>query len=204
MKVIQSSVVRALVAIVVGVMLILYRKATLEWMVIITGALFFLSGCLSCLAYYWGRRKAIRAAQVIDEEGRVVGPHTPPLPIAGVGSVLLGLILMMMTGSFIRGVAYVLALNQLVTLGGARRYARIPVFYWLLPTVTLVVGAVILLKPVETMASPLLIIGWCMVYYGVAEALNSLKVYQLQRQFRKAEEASIVVGEPQETSDEED
>ena len=68
MKVIQSSVVRALVAIVVGVMLILYRKATLEWMVIITGALFFLSGCLSCLAYYWGRRKAIRAAQVIDEE----------------------------------------------------------------------------------------------------------------------------------------
>ena len=104
MKVIQSSVVRALVAIVVGVMLILYRKATLEWMVIITGALFFLSGCLSCLAYYWGRRKAIRAAQVIDEEGRVVGPHTPPLPIAGVGSVLLGLILMMMTGSFIRGV----------------------------------------------------------------------------------------------------
>ena len=58
MKVIQSSVVRALVAIVVGVMLILYRKATLEWMVIITGALFFLSGCLSCLAYYWGRRKA--------------------------------------------------------------------------------------------------------------------------------------------------
>ena len=107
MKVIQSSVVRALVAIVVGVMLILYRKTTLEWMVIITGALFFLSGCLSCLAYYWGRRKAIRAAQVIDEEGRVVGPHTPPLPIAGVGSVLLGLILMMMTGSFIRGVAYV-------------------------------------------------------------------------------------------------
>ena len=54
------------------------------------------------------------------------------------------------------------------------------------------------------MASPLLIIGWCMVYYGVAEALNSLKVYQLQRQFRKAEEASVVVGEPQEASDDED
>ena len=68
----------------------------------------------------------------------------------------------------------------------------------------LCIRAVILLKPVETMASPLLIIGWCMVYYGVAEALNSLKVYQLQRQFRKDEEASIVVGEPQETSDEED
>ena len=205
MKVIQSSAVRALVAIVVGVMLILYRKATLEWMVILTGALFFLSGCLSCFAYYWARRKAERSAPIIDEKGRSVGHPTPAFPIVGVGSVLLGLILMLMTGSFIRGVAYVLAaililgaLNQFVSLGGARRYARIPVFYWLLPTVTLVVGAVILLKPVETMASPLLIIGWCMVYYGVAEALNSLKIYQLQRQFRRAEEAAIVVGEPQE------
>ena len=56
MKVIQCSVVRAVVAIVVGGMLILYRKATLVWMVSITGALFFLSGCLSCLSYYCGRR----------------------------------------------------------------------------------------------------------------------------------------------------
>ena len=129
MKVIQSSVVRALVAIVVGVMLILYRKATLEWMVIITGALFFLSD-----------QRDSGEKPVEDGDACIAARATP----------------------------------------------------------------VILLKPVETMASPLLIIGWCMVYYGVAEALNSLKVYQLQRQFRKDEEASIVVGEPQETSDEED
>lgn len=204
MKVFQSSALRAVVAIVVGALLIAYRTTTLEWIVVLIGALFFLSGCLSCLAYYLGRRKAMRAPKVVDEQGQIVHAPVPMVPVAGVGSLLLGVVLMVMTGAFITGVAYALAgililgaINQFVNLGGARRYARIPLFYWLLPAVTLAVGVVIVLKPIESMASPLLIIGWCMVFYGVVELLNTLKIYQLQRQFRRAEEASIVVGERQ-------
>ena len=114
---------------------------------------------------------------------------------------------MLMTGSFLRGVAYVLAailvlgaINQFASLGSARRYARIPFFYWLLPTVTLAIGAIILIKPIDAMASPLLLIGWCLIFYGVVEALNSIKIYQLQRQWRKAEEAEVVVGEQMDDS----
>lgn len=207
MKTFSSAVLRAVVAVVVGVLLISYRETILEWIVILTGVLFFLSGCLSCLAYYWGLRRARRTASVVDEQGRPVGVPKPSWPISGVGSLLVGLILTLMpnTDSFIRGVAYGLAgllilgaINQFVCLGGARRYARIPLFYWLLPAVTLAIGVIIVLKPIETMASPLLIIGWCMVFYGVVELLNTVKVHQLQRQYRKAEEASVVVGEPQE------
>ena len=206
MKTYSSAVLRAVVAVVVGVLLISYRKAILEWIIILTGVLFFLSGCLSCLTYYWGIRKARRTAPVVDEQGRPVGAPKPSWPISGVGSLLVGLILTLMpnTDSFIRGVAYGLAcllilgaINQFVRLGGARRYARIPLFYWLLPAVTLAVGVIVVLKPIETMASPLLVIGWCMVFYGVVELLNTLKIYQLQRQYRKAEEASVVVGKPQ-------
>lgn len=202
MKVFQSAILRALVAVVVGILLIVYRKSMLEWIVILAGSLFFLSGCLSCLVYYWSRRRAERATKFIDEKGNMIKGPKPLLPIAGVGSVLLGVILMLMTGSFLRGVAYVLAvilvlgaINQFATLGSARRYARVPLVYWLLPAVTLAIGAIILLKPIEAMASPLLIIGWCLVFYGVVELLNSLKIYQLQRQWRKAEEAQVVVGE---------
>lgn len=202
MKVFQSAILRALVAVVVGILLIVYRKSMLEWIVFLAGSLFFLSGCLSCLVYYLGRRRVERAAQVIDQKGNIMKVPKPLLPIAGVGSVLLGVILMLMTGSFLRGVAYVLAailvlgsINQFVTLGSARRFARVPLIYWLLPAVTLGIGAIILLKPIDAMASPLLIIGWCLVFYGVVELLNSLKVYQLQRQWRKAEDAQVVVGE---------
>lgn len=202
MKVFQSAILRALVAVVVGVLLIVYRKSMLEWIVILAGSLFFLSGCLSCLVYYWGRRRAERTTKVIDQKGNVIRAPKPLLPIAGVGSVLLGVILMLMTGSFLRGVAYVLAtilvlgaINQFATLGSARRYARVPLIYWLLPAVTLTIGAIILLKPIDAMASPLLIIGWCLIFYGVVELLNALKIHQLQRQWRKAEDAQVIVGE---------
>lgn len=203
----QSSALRAIVSIVVGVMLVIYRKTTLEWMVIIAGGLFFLSGCLSCLFYFLGRRKMNRDRGDVNKKGHIVKVSSTPLPIAGVGSILLGLILIFMTGFFIRGVAYVLAgililgaINQFVTLGGLRQYARVPFFYWLLPAVTLAVGILIVLKPIGALASPLLIVGWCLVFYGVVEGLNSLKIYQLQRRLRM-DEASALISKSQDTED---
>lgn len=82
-KVFQSSIFRAVVAVVVGALLVTYRRATFHWMVVVVGALFFVSGCVSCLAYFFGKKKAQRAAQVIDEEGSVVRPSVPSFPIAG-------------------------------------------------------------------------------------------------------------------------
>ena len=44
MKVIQSSLFRALCAIIVGALLIQYREQTVTWITIAIGVLFFLSG----------------------------------------------------------------------------------------------------------------------------------------------------------------
>ena len=69
MKVFQSAILRALVAVVVGILLIVYRKSMLEWIVLLAGSLFFFSGCLSCLVYYWSRGRAERDTKVINEKG---------------------------------------------------------------------------------------------------------------------------------------
>ena len=69
-----------------------------------------------------------------------------------------------------------------------------PVFYWILPLVTLVVALLIIIKPLDALSSPLLIIGWCMVFYGVVEVLNVLKIHQVRRAYEHAEEAKIVNG----------
>ena len=58
MKAIQSSVFRALCAIVVGVLLIGYREETVRWITILTGVMFFLSGVISIVSYYAGRKQA--------------------------------------------------------------------------------------------------------------------------------------------------
>lgn len=200
MKTIQGPIFRAIVAIVVGVLLIKYRVDTLHWLTVAIGGLFFLSGAVSCLAY-WHERRRVQKLMAAYQSGEGERPRMPFVPIVGVGSLILGGILATMADTFISGVAIVLAvililgaLSQLVNLGQARRYNRISWFYWVLPLITLLVGIFILVKPMETMATPLLIIGWCMAFYGVVEALNALKIYSMRRAFEKAEEARIVQG----------
>lgn len=200
MKVIQGSLFRAIVAIVVGVLLIKYRMDALHWLTVAVGGLFFLSGAVSCLVYWHERRRARKLMEAY-QNGEGERPRMPFLPIVGVGSLILGGILATMADTFNNGVAYVLAgililgaLNQLINLGQARRYNSFAWFYWVLPLVTLLVGFFILVKPMEALATPLLVIGWCMAFYGVVEALNALKLHHMRRAYEKAEEARIVKG----------
>ena len=52
MKILQSSVFRAICAIAIGIMLIKYPDNTVTWITIAIGVLFLLSGIISLVAYY--------------------------------------------------------------------------------------------------------------------------------------------------------
>ena len=58
MKVIHSSIFRAVCAIIVGVLLIQYREQTVTWITIAIGVLFFLSGVISLASYWAAKRNA--------------------------------------------------------------------------------------------------------------------------------------------------
>ena len=58
MKVLRSSLFRAVSAIVIGALLIEYREQTVEWLTIVIGVLFFLSGVISLASYYTARKTA--------------------------------------------------------------------------------------------------------------------------------------------------
>lgn len=202
MKTFQGSFLRAIVSIIGGILLVEYRMDTLHWLTVAIGGLFFLSGAVSCIHYWLERKRVQKALSTYEPDGTQIRPKMPFVPIVGVGSLILGGILAAMPDTFLSGVAIVLAaililgaLNQLIALGQARQYSTIPAFFWLLPLVTLCVGVFILVKPMETMATPLLIIGWCMMFYGVVECLNAIKIYKIRRAFEKAEEARISEGQ---------
>lgn len=194
-----GPVFRAIVSIVMGVLLISYDEQAIEGLTIVIGGLFFLSGVFSCLSYWLERRRALKMVEgQFDANGNPVRAKLPFIPIVGVGSLILGIIMAAMATDFIILVAYSLtailvlgAINQLVGLGMARRYAHIPVFYWVLPIVTLLVAVFVLVKPIQAAALPLLIIGWCLVFYGVVECINTIQVYKMRRAFEKAEEQRI-------------
>ena len=171
MRIVQSFVVRALVAVVVGALIVKYREETAHWLTISIGGLFFVSGLVSCFL-------------------------SKPLPLVGIGSMLLGVILALMPSTFITGLMYALAamiilgsINQFICLFRARRVCSIGWFYWLMPAIILAIAIFIILQPLEAFTSPLFVIGWCMMVYGVIELVNGIKTFKALRTIRQEEEA---------------
>lgn len=196
MKVMQSSLVRSLCAVVVGALLVKYREQTVTWMTILIGVLFFLSGVLSCAAYFAARRKA-DMPQVFDADGRQLTGFRPQFPIAGIGSLVLGLVLALMPGTFIAWLMFILALililgavNQFVNLAAVSRVARVGYYYWIMPSVVLLTGIIAIVWPSAIASAPLFVIGWCMMLYGVVELINNLKINGVHRQMAKTEDTS--------------
>lgn len=38
-----------------------------------------------------------------------------------------------------------------------------------------------MIKPMESASLPLLIIGWCLLFYGVTECINAFKIHQYRK-----------------------
>ena len=205
MKVLQSSIFRALVAIVVGALIIKYREDTVQWLTIAIGAAFFISGLISCAVYYSLRKQGAKESVAQGSKGTA----SPSFPFVGIGSMVLGGILALMPTTFITGLMYVLAavlilgaINQYVSLGKAMRFCKVGWFYWIAPTLILLISILMLVKPMEMFAAPLFIIGWCMVVYGVAECLNSLMIHRARKQFERLEQKKAMEAEVEEIKEE--
>ena len=219
MRIFQSSIFRAIVAIAVGILLVKYREDTMRWITIAAGGLFFISGAISFLAYLYEKHKIDKiesdkdnaiakkdyraeSGEYYDSDGNLVVRRKPMFPILGIGCMILGVILAVMPANLITGVAYVLAgililgsINQVVSLALARRYSSIPLLFWLLPFVTLTTGIIVIARPMEAATLPLKIIGWGLMVYGVVECVNSLKIYSVRKAYENLQKQQAASAE---------
>lgn len=187
MKILQSSVFRAICAIAVGAMLIKNPDSTVKGITIAIGILFLVSGVISCVAYFNARLHSVEN-EVYDTDGKLLVGGRPMFPIVGLGSVILGFVLALMPGAFVTSLMYVLggiillgALNQFMVLIQARKFATLPLWFWVCPTLVLLTGLFVMIKPMESASLPLLIIGWCLLFYGVTECINAFKIHQYRK-----------------------
>lgn len=187
MKILQSSVFRAICAIAVGAMLIKNPDSTVKGITIAIGILFLVSGVISCVAYFNARLHSAEN-EVYDADGKLLVGGRPMFPIVGLGSVILGFVLALMPGAFVTSLMYVLggiillgALNQFMVLIQARKFATLPLWFWVCPTLVLLTGLFVMIKPIESASLPLLIIGWCLLFYGVTECINAFKIHQYRK-----------------------
>ena len=182
MKVFQSSIFRALCAIVVGALLVKYREQTVTWITIAIGVIFFVSGVISTVAYLSAKRQATKeGVEIYDAKGNRLTRPVPPFPIVGLGSIILGAWLALFPNSFVNGLMFVLAgmlilgaLNLFFNLAAATRFSSIGCLWWVLPVAIFLVGITALVKPSTIASAPLFIIGWGMMAYGMVDLVNTI------------------------------
>ena len=203
MKVIQSSLIRAAIAVIVGILLIQYREATMAWLIRCIGILFFMSGLISCIVYYVESKRVKDAPVQVDANGKEIKVRKPFFPIVGLGSIILGLFLALMPQTFIIYAMYLLgaililgAVNQFFSLAQARQFSSVPIIHWVFPCITFVIAVLIIRKPLEAGSLPLLATGWCFIFYGIIEALNSFQIHRMRKAFEQSmlqiEDAQII------------
>ena len=198
MKVFQSSIFRALCAIVVGALLVKYREQTVTWITIAIGVIFFVSGVISTVAYLSAKRQATKeGVEIYDAKGNRLTRPVPPFPIVGIGSIILGAWLALFPNSFVNGRMFVLAgmlilgaLNLFFNLAAATRFSSIGCLWWVLPVAIFLVGITALVKPSTIASAPLFIIGWGMMAYGMVDLVNTIKIHRCRKAFEKAQQGN--------------
>lgn len=159
------------------------------------------------MLYYFEKEKvAKKTAKAALQEGQQEEEDlkSPSFPIAGVGSIVLGIILAVMPNTFTTWMVYILsallilgAVNQFMNLARSRQYARVPVYMWVFPTISMVVAILLISRPIETDALffTLKVIGWAFMYYGVLEFVLIIRMYLVHKAYDKAEAAKVVTGD---------
>ena len=197
MKILQSSIFRAICSIAIGIMLIKYPDNTVTWITVAIGILFLLSGVISVIVYF-NASKHVSDYKITDSDGNVIAGEKPTFPLVGLGSIILGLLLALTPHIFITALMYIIgaililgAINQYMALVRARRFGNIGFGYWIFPSVILLIGLYVIIKPMSPASMAMLILGWCSLLYGVTEIINSLKIHSNKKRAEKAQEIPV-------------
>lgn len=171
MKSLNGSVLRCLFAIILGLIWVLWPEVAVIYLVITIGICFILPGLFS-LFHYFTREK-------------VEGEPSPMFPIDGAGSILFGAWLVIMPQFFVNILMYILGallvlagVQQWISLVAARKWSTVPYVFYILPTLILITGIMILAYPFESAANTFVIFGVACLVYGISELINWYKFRQ--------------------------
>ena len=168
MKGLNNAVWRGIFAVLVGLALVLWPEVAVIYMIMVIGAGFLLPGIFSVVSYFLRKRD--------DELAPVF------FPFDGLGSILLGLWLLFMPEFFVNILMYVLGailviagLQQMVWLISARKWRTVGITFYILPSLILLTGILILVYPMGVIANTLMLFGIAILVYGANELVNWFK-----------------------------
>lgn len=188
MKGLSYSFLRAVCALVIGLILVVFPHQAGDYLVITVGIVFLVPSLISIISYYV-QDAAIRRR----------------FPIEGIGSALFGLWLIIMPGVFANLLTIVLGfvivlggLHQIASLLAARSWTLVPGGFYVVPALILLAGLAAVFAPTTARSTAFVVIGIAGVVYATSELVNWFKFSRFRPQEPLAD------GKPAEDDDIED
>jgi uncharacterized membrane protein HdeD (DUF308 family) len=79
MKLLQSSIFRALCSVIIGVLLLKYPDNSVTWLTMAIGILFLLSGIIALISY-WNAKRHAGEFTITDAHGNIIRGTQPASP----------------------------------------------------------------------------------------------------------------------------
>ena len=167
MKTINYSALRSIFALILGILLVVWPDVAINYLVITIGILFLIPGLISLIGYFSGSNR---------EERKTI------FPIVGLGSILFGLLLMIIPAFFVSILMYILGfvlilggIQQISSLISARKWASVPLGFYAVPVLILIAGIIVLVNPFTVASAAFVLLGISSIVYSLSELFNSLK-----------------------------
>ena len=187
MKLFRYSIIRALAAAVAGILLLKYKGATLKGLTIGLGLMFLVAGIAAIVSWINLRRQKMTQKSTL--EGTI-------LPIVGIGSFILGLVLsLMLTHEFGIWSLYIVGsslivgcLNQVMNLSAGKKFGQVPDWLWIAPMLIIVASVVAMLKGLIPPETPTKILGIAALVYAVVDIIYSLLLNNIRSNYEQTQE----------------
>lgn len=168
MKTMNYALISNLCALIIGILLVVWPNAAVNYLVITIGVLFLLPGLLGILAYIASSKKR-------------GGEGNRSFPIVALGSSCFGLWLMIMPVFFVNILMYVLGvllvlagIGQLANFASIRKVINVPVVWYVISSLVLIIGLIVLLNPFQAATVPFVLLGISAIIYGGTDLIRLL------------------------------
>ncbi len=173
---INYSFIRAIFALIIGLVLVCTPDDSAKYIVMTIGILFLVPGIIVLIGYFASQNN--KTTTVFSEEQKAV-VVSKRFPIEGVGSALLGLWFIISPAFFANLLIIVLSiilivagLQQLYLLSVARQWKKVHYSFYITPLLILGAGLYSLLNPGIIRNTILIIIGIACLVYAFSELSN--------------------------------
>lgn len=192
MKLLRISLIRVVAALITGVLLLKYHEDVLKALTIAMGVMFIIAGIVSLGGWVNTRRR--KADMPVSADGQENADDNQPMfPVAGLGSLLLGLILAFTRSDdyltwamYLLGAVLVLgALSMIMNIMSARKIESLGVWMWLPPIAIIVASVSAMFRGLVPPDVCTTILGITALVYAVVELVCSVIFSNIRRRFEK-------------------